>query len=237
METAITLIADSAEVAVQQEEVTIKTLLSQIPTSALVTPDDYEYAGSLSTQITSRMKAIEAERVETKKPVLEIGRKIDAIFNRPLDVLKQGKAVIDKLLTDYRREQDRKAKEEQARIDALARKEEARLQKLAEAKAVRAEAKGDFEKAEDIRANVPHIPVPTVQAAPPKLAGVGFRVDWKAEVTDFAKLVKAVADGVVPLDALLPNDKVIGQAARALKKNLNWPGVTVKDVEIPVNRG
>lgn len=237
METMLALNAEQAEVAVQQEEVTIKALLSQIPTEALATPDDYEYAGSLSTQISSRMKAIEAERVEMKKPALDLGRKIDALFNRPLDVLKQGKAAIDKLLTDYRQEQARKAREEQARLDALARKEEERLRKLAEARAVKAEAKGDTEKAELIRESVPNISVPIVQTAPPKLAGVGFRTDWKAEVTDFSKLVRAVADGVVPLEALLPNDKVIGQAAKALKKNLNWPGVSVKDVEVPVNRG
>lgn len=237
METAVAILnAEHAEVAVQQEEITIKALLASVPLAPLATQDDYENAGSLSTQISARMKVIETERVEMKKPALDLGRKIDALFSRPLEALKSGKAAVDKLLTDYRQEQARKAREEQARLDAIVRKEEERLRKLAEVRAVKAEAKGDTEKADAIRESVPSIPVPIVQVEPPKLAGMSFRTDWKADVTDFQRLVVAVAEGKVPLDALLPNDKVIGQAARALKKNLNWPGVTVRDVEVPVNR-
>src|SRR5574337_897322 len=128
------LSTEHVEVAIQQEQVTIKALLAQIPTVALITPDDYEHAGSLSMQIATRMKTIEAERVEMKRPALELSRKIDTLFNLPLDALRSGKAAIDRLLLDYRNEQARKAREEQARLDALARKEEERLRKLAEAK-------------------------------------------------------------------------------------------------------
>ena len=236
METTLALNADQAEIAVQQEEVTIKGLLSQIPAVPLQTQDDYEYVGSISTQLAGRMKAIEAERVEMKKPALELGRKIDALFNRPLEALKAGKSAVDKLLTDYRQEQARKAAIEQERVNAAIRKDEERLRKLNEAKAVRAEAKGDTEKAEEIRENVPSIPVPTIQAEPPKLAGVAFRTDWKAEVTNIEALIAAVASGTVPAEALLPNEKYIGQTARALKLALKWPGVRVWSVEVPINR-
>lgn len=238
METAIVLSADEAEVAVQQEEVTINGMLAQIPTSALANQDNYEYAGALSTQFSARIKAIEAERVEMKKPALELGRKIDALFNRPLEALKTGKAAVDKLLTGYRQEQARKAAIEQERVNAAIRKEEDRLRKLAEAKAVRAEARGDVDRAEEIRRfDMPSIPVPIVQVEPPKLAGVAFRTDWKAEVTNIDALVAAVASGTVPVEALLPNTTYIGQTARALKSSLKWPGVRVWSVETPVNSG
>lgn len=237
MQALATLSTDQAEVAVQHEEITIKALLSQVPLAPLATQDDYEYVGSLSTQIAGRMKAIEAERVEMKKPALELGRKIDALFNRPLEALKAGKSAVDKLLTGYRQEQARQAAIEQERINAAIRKEEERLRKLAEAKAVRAEAKGDTERADAIRESVPSIPVPIVQAEPPKLAGVSFRTDWKAEVVSLMDLAKAVVAGQIPAEAIMGNEKYISQTARALKSSMRWPGVRVWSVDTPVNLG
>jgi hypothetical protein len=237
MDTTLALSADQAEIAVQHEEITIRELLVHIPLAPLQTQDDYEYVGGLSTQISARMKTIESERVEMKKPALELGRKIDALFNRPLEALKAGKSAVDKLLTGYRQAQAEKARLEQERVNAAIRKEEERLRKLAEARAVRAEAKGDVERAEEIRENVPSIPIPVVQAEPPKLAGVAFRTDWKAEVVGMMDLARAVAAGQVPIDALLPNDKYLGQTARALKSSMRWPGVRVWSVEVPVNSG
>lgn len=238
METEVeTLNAEQAEVAVQQEEVTIKALLYQVPIAPLATQEDYEYVGSLSTQISARMKAIEAERVEMKKPALELGRKIDALFNRPLEALKSGKSAVDKLLTGYRQAQAEKVRIEQERVNSAIRKEEERLRKLAEAKAVRAEARGDVDRAEEIRRfDMPSIPVPIVQADPPKLDGVAFRTDWKAEVVSLMDLAKAVVAGHVPEEAIMGNEKYIGQTARALKASLRWPGVRVWSVEVPVNR-
>jgi len=237
MSTALALSTEQTEAEVRQEEVTITRLIELIPTGTLETQEQYEQVGVLSVQIAARMKALEAKRVEGKKPVLELGRWVDALFNRPLGILSNGKSAVDKLLTSYRQAQAEKARIEQERVNAAIRKEEERLRKLNEAKAVRAEAKGDAERAEEIRENVLSIPVPIVQIEPPKLVGVAFRAVWKFEVVSLMDLAKAVVAGQVPQDAIIENEEYLGQTARALKLSMRWPGVRVWSVETPVNRG
>ena len=78
--------------------------------------------------------------------------------------------------------------------------------------------------------------VPTVAPAPvfappavvvevPKVAGISFRVDWSAEVTDLSQLVLAVAEQRQSIGLLLPNQTALNQMARALKGSMRVPGV------------
>lgn len=58
-----------------------------------------------------------------------------------------------------------------------------------------------------------------------KPQGVALRETWRAEVTDFMAMVKAVASGKVPPSYLLPNEQLLNQQARSLKAELRIPGV------------
>lgn len=66
---------------------------------------------------------------------------------------------------------------------------------------------------------------PAVQAEPTKLDGISSRSTWKAEVTDKMALVKAVAAGDAPLDALLVNQSHLDAMARSLREAMKVPGV------------
>lgn len=55
--------------------------------------------------------------------------------------------------------------------------------------------------------------------------GQTVRATWSAEVTDVMALVKAIADGTVTPEAIVPNTKFLNQMARAMRENLKWPGV------------
>jgi hypothetical protein len=68
---------------------------------------------------------------------------------------------------------------------------------------------------------------PPVAPPPPKLSGVSIRKVVKFEVTDLRALIKAIAAGQVPIEAVKPNDVVIGAQARSLRTSLRWPGVKV----------
>ena len=57
--------------------------------------------------------------------------------------------------------------------------------------------------------------------------GISYVDLWSAEVIDLMELVKAVANGDVPMDVLQPNMARINQTAKALKDHLKWPGVKV----------
>lgn len=77
---------------------------------------------------------------------------------------------------------------------------------------------------------------PAVAPAPPKIDGISTRESWTAEVESFPDLVKAVCARKVPLMALSPNESFLKQQARAMKDQLNYPGVKVKKIVSAVNR-
>lgn len=75
-------------------------------------------------------------------------------------------------------------------------------------------------------------PVALPAVAAPKAAGVSTRKTWKAEVTDLRALVLAAAKRAEAgddflLGFLLPNDKAVGMAAKAMQSKLVVPGVRV----------
>lgn len=61
--------------------------------------------------------------------------------------------------------------------------------------------------------------------ARPAAAGVSYRDNWKAEVTDLMALVQAVAGGKAPIDYLLPNATVLNALAKGKKETMAIPGV------------
>lgn len=137
--------------------------------------------------------------------------------------LVEAEGIIKPSIARYMAEAERKRREEEERI----RKEmEKRAEEEALAAALEAEAAGDLAGAEAI-IETP-IYVPQVIAPPaPKLEGISIRKIVKFEVTDLRALVKAVAAGQVPIEAVEPSNTVIGAQARSLRTSLRWPGVKV----------
>jgi hypothetical protein len=88
---------------------------------------------------------------------------------------------------DYDALQRRIAAEAQAKADAVARKAAEAL----EAKAVKAEASGKVEKAEELRNQAASQPVPIIEKATPKVEGVTMRENWEYEVTNPDLIPKA----------------------------------------------
>ena len=116
-----------------------------------------------------------------------------------------------------RQELQRKAQEEAERIE-----EEQRLRA-----AIVAEESGASEQEVSAIVESPVLAVaapvqPTYQRTP----GVSGRDNWKAKITDFRMLVRAVAAGKVPMEYLMPNESALNARAKADKQTLNIPGVT-----------
>jgi len=227
VETALVLNAERAEGAAKQEGATASGLLASAQQITIATAQDYEQAGAFLKQIKSRMGAIEQQRVDMKKPALELGRKIDTLFGAPLALLKRAESAVDSVMREWRQDQERKRVEEEARLRALALEEEERLRTLADHEAVEAETKGHVDLAEAIRESVPPISMPTVQSAIPKIKGLDLRLYWHHEVTNLMALAKGVVAGEIPSEAILENHKFLGQKARDLKDEMKWPGVRV----------
>lgn len=58
-----------------------------------------------------------------------------------------------------------------------------------------------------------------------KVDGQSVRSTWSAEVADIVALARAVADGAVPAELILPNQVALNSMARALKGAFAVPGV------------
>lgn len=62
---------------------------------------------------------------------------------------------------------------------------------------------------------------------------VSYIDQWTAEVVDIKKVCKAVIDGILPPNAILPNMTILNGLARIQKENLNIPGIkAVKKIVI-----
>ena len=221
--------------------------------STRVTSDEeYVYAGELRLRIDGDRKRAEVNEEIVCKPLWDHWKFLKGLFKPSIE--KRVEAC--NLLSRERLEYDKKKQAEADRIrreqEAVARREQDRLDRLADEKAKRAEAKGDTERAEEIRQTVPQVPlpIPFTGSGLPKTAGIAKQTYWFAEVEgcdglDYAKAVKhqglsreriqksflslvtAVAAGEVPLEALLPNESWLGITVKGLMHNMKYPGVRV----------
>lgn len=194
----------------------IKPTLKQIDASC----------GPVVAAANAAHKAATKQRNELKAPLLEAER------------LLKGK------IAGYLDEQERLQRAEQARIDAEQRElreaaeKKAREEAEAEALAIaeRLEAEGDSAAADavldaPIVVDVPEeLPPPAIAAPmPAKVQGISTRKEWVAEVTDFIRLVAAVANGAAPLSLLKVDQTKLNQQVRALDGQVQYPGVQITE--------
>jgi hypothetical protein len=140
-------------------------------------------------------------------------------FTAPLE---ESERIVKRTIAGYLAEEDRKRREaeaERARIEAEARAEADKKLRAVE----KAEAKGDFAKAEAIAQEAVNVMEAKIEAAPvvpdaPVASGLSLRKVWKFKIKDAALL---------PREYLIPDEVKIGRVVRALKDDAKIPGVSV----------
>lgn len=199
--------ADTVALFQRKEELVAAFERFQTATKDGITSDEVlARAGDFSRQLSALLQAIDARRVAIKKPVLDAQRTIDGFFKRDLsDPIDAAKAAVGKKADVYvmekRREAERRAAEEAARVRAEAQRlaEEAERQqssRLMDA-AVEAEAQA---------AAVEAAPAAAVHVRSDYGTTVGTRRGpWKVRVVDIAK---------VPTQYLAVNEPVLLATAK-----------------------
>jgi hypothetical protein len=185
---------------------------------------EYESEGGNLKAVKTRHKEIESKRKELTKPFLDGTRKLNEFFRKPLSFLIQAEINIKKAILSYDQKLEEEERKEQKRIDDLAEKERKRLEKLAE----RQESKGNTEKAEETREKAVSVPVAFVPTQRPKVKGISKRDNWIFIITDPA---------LIPREYLMPDEKKLGNVARAHKGTHQVPGVVFKNEPIIASRG
>ena len=186
-------------------------------------PKTYELAGERLKELSSKEKQIEDFRKKLKAPILAAGKAIDEFFNAPLTRLQGARASLKRSLLQYQIAEEQRRRELEAQAQEAARKEREKL----EARAAKAESSGKVEKAQALQMAAASVIQPTIAPTVAKIAGISTRTNYRAEVVDKMELVKAVAAGTVPLNALDANMPFLNNQARAMKETLAYPGVKV----------
>jgi hypothetical protein len=202
----------------------------------VVTVEGYEAGAEKLKLIKAAQKALAEKKKSVMDPIRETQKAALALFAEPEAALEQSEGLIKRAMIGFQEEQERQRAEAQRKLDEAAAAERRRQEKAAEearqkAEAARAAGKDAVAdraeaKAEAAQAAAATVVAPTVQVSTPRVGGISMRENWYAVVTDVAALTKAVAEGTVPQMALEPNMKFLNNQAKALKKELRYPGVS-----------
>lgn len=188
--------------------------------------DEYQVVCLKVKEAQSNIKAIEAQLEPFRKARYESLQRIYDISKRLVAPLEDIKKRGSRLIAQYQiaQEQKRKAAEEEERKRQL---ELAQKQQEQEAETLFAEGR-EAEAVALLETQPTVVPV-VAPATVAKVAGISkARERYKADVVDFPALVKAVAEGKVPILALLPDQKWLDGQAEQMKKLLQYPGVRLK---------
>lgn len=188
--------------------------------------DDYNTASDVLKEVKSRYKELDTQRKNITKPLDDAKKAVMELFRQPLDLLGKAESKIKSLMIGYTAEQEKKAREEQQKLQKLAEAEAEKERKKLEAKIERAKASGKEEKAEELEmqkeAIIPiDVPVVTANIEQPK--GISYKEKWTAEVFDFKLL---------PDEYKLPNQQALDKIANATKGSVPIPGVKFKSEKI-----
>jgi hypothetical protein len=192
-------------------------------------PEGYTYAAQLLTGIKALLKEIELSCGPVVKAALDAHRAALAQRRQLESPLLDAESTIKKMMAEYfRRQQHQRRELQEKRLQDWLDK--ARARRAQDVAAL--EASGDHALAEATAA-APLPPQELDEESLPATTGIAVRKIYRAEVSDFAVLVRSVHEGRCPLKCLKPDMTVLNTFARAMGPTLNWPGVrVVEDVSI-----
>ncbi|HPA19674.1 MAG TPA: hypothetical protein PLU30_18140 [Verrucomicrobiae bacterium] len=202
---------------------------------------DQEAAAEVLARLQEMARGVERARKAVKDPVLEVGRRIDAIASEFSGPLEAEADRIGRLIGAYRTslqaeiaKREREEREKRQQLIEDANRERARLEAEAAAAKTEAERKAAEEKAGELVRQTNAALVESKQAevnARMRPAGIVERGSWKYEVEDVNKLFESRPD----LCLIEPN----GAAIRgAIKGGLRQcPGLRIfKDSKVTTRR-
>jgi hypothetical protein len=198
-------------------------ILTAAQTFKIANTAQYEEAGERLKAIKALSKRIDDTFDPHIKRAFDNHRALVAEKKTHLNPLQAAEALLKRAVLSYQLAEEVKRREAEARAQEVARKEREKL----EAQAAKAAERGKVEKSEALSVAAASVIAPTVASTTPKLAGISTRTSYRAEVVDKMELVKAVAAGTVPLNALDANQPFLNNQARAMKETLAYPGVKV----------
>ena len=248
----------SLTIANPRSEVLLANVKAQLtPAELLVIDCDpmLEIAKGELLMIKTQAKNLEEARFSITRPLDEAKKNAMAVFKPAEEYLAGEDKLIRGKVSTYLQDQERKRREEQAKIDAelRAQREEAERQAaaiIAKAKAgadalavaaKAAEVAGDMARAAELRVESAQVAesgafesqmveqavpsVANVVAIDSKVTGLSVRAPWKGRVSDMRKFVAYIAANPQYLGLLKVDEVAVNAQAKAMKENCNIDGM------------
>jgi hypothetical protein len=175
-------------------------------------------AGGELKNIKGKLSELDTLRKSMTRPLDAAKKAIMEFFRVPQERLEKAEGTIKRAMLQYQQECEAVRLKEEARLREQALKEEARKKAALEARADKAAAKGNIEKAEELRQQKEQVfvPAPVVNSSVAKVAGVATKQVWKFEVSDV---------NLIPREYMIPDMVKIGAMVRATKGTIPIAGI------------
>ena len=194
-----------------------------------------------TTVFLAGVRALQQEIHAFMDPLVASAYEHHKLLTQRRTALLEGPATAERIVKEKLVAHERRQREEQEAAERRQREEIRKQQEETQLRlAAEAEKAGDPKRAERILSGPPPaVLVPPVKLATPptKATGVTYREQWTAKVVNLTELVKAVADGRVPLEYIQPNQQALDGLARSLKDALRVPGCEATKALIAAGSG
>jgi len=206
-------------------------LLSSISDLKLVeitikTPEEYEQAVDTLQSIKGLAKSADETRKGLTKPFDNAKKVFMDYFKPKIEVCGKAEALIKQAIIKYNAEQEKIRIKAEAAAEEKARKQREKLEERAD----KAAEKGNDEKSEALQTEAAMTVAETPAIVTTKVSGVSQSWKYTAEVPDLMALVKSVAEGKTPINAIQADTKFLNNQAKALKENFEgmYAGCKIK---------
>lgn len=190
----------------------------------IATTEDYQSAIYKLQEIKKVRERWKSYWSEIKQKAYSAWKAICQKENDGLIIYDKIENIIKSKALSWKQEQDRKAADEQRRLQSLAdekaRKEKERLEKEAANLKTPEKKEERLEQAASVQA-----PVITVANPVADINGAHSRTTWKAELVNMADLISAATPGSVAASFLQFNDRAANSFARSTRGNVPVNGI------------
>lgn len=184
-----------------------------------------EEAVNLGRTLQVATKEVETFYKPIKSQIDALKRPILAAENEDNLAISTQKNQLGSQITKFNAEQQR-IRDEQERVAREAAEKQAREDALN--RAIELEEAGQLEQSAAVLEETEHAPAVIIQrTAPPRTAGQVGKTVYKARVDDPMKLIKAIAEGKVPMAAIEIKQGWLDRRADADKEAFDLPGCSL----------
>lgn len=190
-----------------------------------------EAAATYLRENKTEQKRLDDQRRGMVDPLNGVVKQINALFKPVIETLEQAERIVKGAVSNYQVAEQRRIAQENAAREEAARKERERLER----QAARALEQGKAEKAEALQVQAATTVAVTAEA-PAKVAGLGMRMAWAAEVTDIREVCRQVADGHIPPTVIDFKQSELNRLAASFQNSREFPGLRITQKPVVSSR-